>query len=173
MDADRLTKRAFVVSATLAGRTTRRSRHMPRAGQAAAAIESLALLCDLSAPASVDVKQAAVSLQSSYKYIQHISCDPSNSFAVLRVGKEAGFEQDLYLVVCYVAPRDSTSISMATRDIWTQLEVSVGTALSKGQVLVVGDLNARTGCGADYTVDSLVDDHYQLGPGPTCTVRKN
>ena len=62
---------------------------------------------------------------------------------------------------------------MATRDIWTQLEVSVGTALSKGQVLVGGDLTARTGRGADYTVDSLVDDHHQLGPVPTCTVRNN
>ena len=66
MDADRLTKRAFVVSTALAGRTPQRSRHMPWAGQAAAAIESLGLQCDLSAPASVDVKQAAVSLQSSY-----------------------------------------------------------------------------------------------------------
>ena len=46
MDADRLTKRAFVVSAALARRTVRRSRHMPWAGQAAAAIESLGLQCD-------------------------------------------------------------------------------------------------------------------------------
>ncbi len=110
--------------------------------------------------------------QELHDYVRHISCDPTNSFAVLRVSKEAGFEQDLYLIVCYIAPRDSTLISMATRDIWAQLEVSVGTALSKGQVLVVGDLNARTGCGADYTVDSLVDD-CQLGPVPTCTVRNN
>ena len=41
MDADRLVKRAFVVSAALAGRTAQRSRHMSWAGQAAAAIESL------------------------------------------------------------------------------------------------------------------------------------
>ncbi len=39
---------------------------MPWAGQAAAASNSLGLQCDLSAPATVDVKQAAASLQSSY-----------------------------------------------------------------------------------------------------------
>jgi hypothetical protein len=66
MDADRLTKRAFVVSAALAGRTARRSRHMSWAGQAAAAIESLGLPCDLTSPAPVDVKQAAAGLQSAY-----------------------------------------------------------------------------------------------------------
>ena len=51
--------------------------------------------------------------QELHDYVRHISCDPTNSFAVLRVSKEAGFEQDLYLIVCYIAPRDSTSISMA------------------------------------------------------------
>ena len=71
------------------------------------------------------------------------------------------------------SPRDSTSVSMAIRDIWTQLEESVGTVLSKGQMLIVGDLNARTGYGADHTLDSLVDDHCQLGPDPTCTDRNN
>ena len=108
-----------------------------------------------------------------HSYVQHIMCDPTNSFAVLRVSKEAGFEQDLYLFVCYIAPRDSTTISMASRDIWEQLEESVSAMLSKGQVLVVGDLNARTGCSADFTVGNLVDDHLPMGPAPTCMVRNN
>ena len=111
--------------------------------------------------------------QELSSHVHHVTCDSTSSFAVLRIDKEAGFEQDLYLIVCYVAPRDSTSISMASRSIWAQLEDSISTALSKGQVLVVGDLNARTGCNADYTLDSIVDDHVQMGPAPTCMDRSS
>lgn len=111
--------------------------------------------------------------QELHSHVQHVTCDPTNSFAVLRVSKEAGFEQDLYLIVCYVVPRDSTRISMASRGIWAQLEDSISAAISKGQVLVVGDLNARTGGGADYTMDTLLDDQFQTGPAPTCVDRNS
>ena len=100
-------------------------------------------------------------------HVHHVTCDPTSSFAVLRVSKEAGFEQDLYLIVCYIAPRCSTSISIASRSIWAQLEDSVSAALSKGQVLVVGDLNARTGTNADYTLYNIVDEHVPIGASPT------
>ena len=92
-----------------------------------------------------------------HSYVQHVMCDPTNSFAVLKVSKEAGFEQDLYLIVCYIAPRDSTSIicyiaprdstsiSMASRDIWVQLDDTVSAMLSKGQVLVVGGSQCANG----------------------------
>ena len=83
---------------------------------------------------------------------QHITLeggDASNSFAVMRISKDAGFERDLYLFVCYIVPRKNTRISLATRGIWAELRDSVGAALSKGQVLIVGDLNARTGHRAD------------------------
>ena len=66
MDADRLVKRAFVVSAALAGRTAQRSRHMSWAGQAAAAIESLGMRCDLTAPVPADVKHTVDGIQSKY-----------------------------------------------------------------------------------------------------------
>ena len=66
MEDDRLVKRAFVVSAALAGATQCRSRHKSWAGQAAAVLESLGLPCDLAAPAVVDVEKAVSSLQSAY-----------------------------------------------------------------------------------------------------------
>ncbi len=111
--------------------------------------------------------------QELHTHVRHVTCDPTNSFAVLRVSKEAGFAQDLYLIVCYVVPRDSTSISMASRGIWAQLEDSISAALTNGQVLVVGDLNARTGGIADYTLESMVDDQHQSGPAPTCITRNS
>ena len=106
-------------------------------------------------------------------HVHHVTCDPTSSFAVLRVSKEAGFEQDLYLIVCYIAPRCSTSISIASRSIWAQLEDSVSAALSKGQVLVVGDLNARTGTNADYTLYNIVDEHVPIGASPTSMQRSS
>ena len=66
MEDDRLVKRAFVVSAALAGATTCRSRHKSWAGQAAAVLESLSLPCDLAAPAIVDVGRGVSTLQSAY-----------------------------------------------------------------------------------------------------------
>jgi hypothetical protein len=107
------------------------------------------------------------------QHVTHFSSDASNSFAVMRISKEAGFQRDLYLFVCYVVPRGSTRISMATRGIWVELQECIGAALSRGQVLMVGDLNARTGTASDFSIDSIVDDEFQIGSGPTCAPRNN
>jgi hypothetical protein len=66
MEDDRLVKRAFMVSAALAGSTQCRSRHKPWAGQAAAVLESLGFPCDLAAPAVVDPEKGVSTLQSAY-----------------------------------------------------------------------------------------------------------
>ena len=66
MEDDRLVKRAFMVSAALAGSTQCRSRHKSWAGQAAAVLESLGLPCDLAAPAVVDPEKGVSGLQSAY-----------------------------------------------------------------------------------------------------------
>ena len=57
MEDDRLVKRAFMVSAALAGSTQCRSRHKSWAGQAAAVLESLGLPCDLAAQQSSTLKR--------------------------------------------------------------------------------------------------------------------
>ena len=108
-----------------------------------------------------------------FGHVTHVSGDATNSFAVLKVSREAGFDQDLYLVVCYVPPLQSNSISMATRTVWQQLQHSVSDALTHGQVVLVGDLNARTGHLADFPASTGVDVHLQPGLSPTCTVRNN
>ena len=66
MEDDRLVKRAFAVSAALAGSTPSGSRHKSWAGQAAAAFQSLGMPCNLAAPAPFDVKQKVIDLQAAY-----------------------------------------------------------------------------------------------------------
>jgi len=63
---DRLAKRAFLVSAALAGTTQGRWRHNSWAGQAATVLESLGLPCELAAPAVVDAEKGVSSLNSAY-----------------------------------------------------------------------------------------------------------
>ena len=102
-----------------------------------------------------------------------MSVDATNSFAVLKLSMDVGLAQDLYLIVCCVPPRQSNSISMATREIWEPLQHNVVAALTEGQVLIVGDLNARTGHLADFPASDTSDVHLQLGPSPTHAARRN
>jgi len=60
-----------------------------------------------------------------------------------------------------------------SRGIWAQLQHSVTSALTHGQVLVVGDLNARTGHLADFPANDDADTHLQSGCLPTRIVRNN
>ena len=108
-----------------------------------------------------------------FDHVTPVSGDATNSFAVLKVSKEVGFDQDLYLIVCYVPPLQSNSISMATRSIWTHLQHSINSAMVHGQVLLVGDLNARTGRLADFPASDRDDVHLQPGCLPTRSVRSN
>jgi len=66
MEDDRLAKRAFLVSAALAGTTQGRSRYKSWAGAAAAVLESLGLPCDLAAPAVIDAEKGVSCLKSAY-----------------------------------------------------------------------------------------------------------
>ena len=108
-----------------------------------------------------------------HQHVTHANGEASNSFAVMRISREAGFERDLYLVVAYIAPKDRTKISLATSKIWDELQGQVGEALSKGQVLLVGDLNARTGTRPDFCAVQALREQYQLGAEPTCAARNN
>lgn len=108
-----------------------------------------------------------------YDHVTHVSNDATNSFAVLKVSREVGFDQDLYLIVCYVPPCQSNSISIATRAIWAHLLHSVDAALTHGQVMIVGDLNARTGQLADFPESVPADVHLQPGFTPVRGGRNN
>ena len=57
-------------------------------------------------------------------FVSLVDSDCTNSFAVLRVNKLAGFEKVLYLIITYIAP-SSSSISVAAGNIWAEVEECV------------------------------------------------
>ena len=105
-------------------------------------------------------------------FVTLVESDCTNSYAVLRVNKAAGFQKDLYLIVTYIAPSSST-ISSAIRNIWVEIEECVKRVSEIGFVLVVGDQNARTGSRPDFPESDLLGAGDGLIPVPTCSVRRN
>ena len=61
----------------------------------------------------------------------------------IRINKEAGLVEDLYIAACYFPPKDTLG--------YPQLEHDIPTAQGDddGMVLIAGDFNAHTGCSAD------------------------
>ena len=60
----------------------------------------------------------AVLWNELFAHVTHVSGDAIHSFAVLKVSKDVGFDQDLYLIVCYVPPMQSNSIALARGGVW-------------------------------------------------------
>ena len=55
-----------------------------------------------------------------------------------------GFEKDLYLGVSYIPPLDSCRL-LQTQEMWSAFEKEITYLQLSGNVMVMGDLNARTG----------------------------
>ena len=98
--------------------------------------------------------------------MSEIDTDPTNSLAVLRIARAAGFEKDLYLIVTYIVPT-------ATQRTWSLLEDWVRISSARGHVLVVGDQNTRTREDADFPVTDLAEGNDVLNAIPTRSVRSN
>ena len=100
------------------------------------------------------------------KGVSEIDTDPTNSLAVLRIARAAGFEKDLYLIVTYIVPT-------ATQRTWSLLEDWVRISSAKGHVLVVGDQNTRTREDTDFPVTDLAEGNDVLNAILTRSVRRN
>ena len=74
------------------------------------------------------------------------------SFAVLRFANMWGGGSDLVLFACYIPP---TTSSYYDEGVWGDLHGKIDAAYEWGEVLVVGDLNARTGVHPDFPQDEL------------------
>lgn len=74
------------------------------------------------------------------------------SFVVLRFADMWGGGSDLVLVACYIPPVTSPYYDDG---VWDDLHGRVEDAYGWGEVLVVGDLNARTGVRPDFPQDEL------------------
>ena len=74
-----------------------------------------------------------------------------------------GLEEDIYLGVWYIPPLGS-SRPLQTQKMWGALQSEISYMQLNGKVIVMGDLNARTGNQQDWiTMDTI--DHVPLPEG--------
>ncbi len=76
-----------------------------------------------------------------------------------------GFKNDIYLCCAYIPPHNSTYQCSNDCDILADIGTDIAQYSREGQVILCGDLNARTGQAPDYIVDDndnhlLVDSNY-------------
>ena len=85
-----------------------------------------------------------------------------------------GTQKDIYLCNLYLPPEKSSSNVNSDLDKWDLIEREIQLFLSKGSVLLCGDLNARTGTKLDYIPNDSRDAFLNLPnnyvPDPT-TIR--
>jgi len=78
-----------------------------------------------------------------------------------------GLKQNLYICMAYIPPADSTYSKKLEYDILDEIEHETGKLKSKGDILILGDLNARTSNNLDFIPDDThshlpMHDHYTL-----------
>ena len=97
---------------------------------------------------------------------------PSRCSAILHINAALGLDSDMFLIVCYIAPHSGPgSRLLQNGDVWQVLEDRVICACQAGQVLVLGDLNARTGTAPDYPEWQLPEEEALNELQPTTTQR--
>ena len=69
---------------------------------------------------------------------------------------------DVYVCFVYIPPADSSVFSYTDQDYWSSLEEQIAKFSQKGEVLIMGDMNARTANIPDfhYRIDSTRDDQF-------------
>ena len=71
-------------------------------------------------------------------------------------------EKDIFICFCYLPPKGST-ISCNRQSEWSSFEFEIVKFASQGDILVCGDLNARTGTQCDYVEnDNDIPEHFSL-----------
>jgi hypothetical protein len=67
-------------------------------------------------------------------------------------------EQDIYLCFCYIPPENSSIHSSRQTDVIQELQSDIMDLSQKGQIIIAGDLNARTATISDFIIRD--DDKY-------------
>lgn len=113
--------------------------------------------------------KASISQHFSVAYVY-----PSRCFAVLQIKAALGLDCDMFLFVCYIAPHSVPgSHLLQNGNVWEVLEERVISACQTGQVLLLGDLNARTGSSPDYPDWQLPEETALLDLPPISTPRRS
>ena len=76
----------------------------------------------------------------------------------------------LTLVCAFIPPRGSTAVDLQRPDVWGVWREVVSGALLTSNVMILGDLNARTGTLPDFVSESPTSFH---GPPPIGTPRRS
>lgn len=76
---------------------------------------------------------------------------PHGDFAIVRIRGVLASGGDVMLVACYIPPGGSR---FYRRSVWNELEEQVGRASAVGEVLMMGDFNARTSTRPDFPADA-------------------
>lgn len=104
-----------------------------------------------------------------------ISSSPQQHYALMRIDGAIGEREDLHLFACYLPPEGSPALRSKAAEMWEGLRDEVGATLRLGHVLLVGDLNARTGTSPDFpgSVSHPVDDEpfHPAGAPPVVSER--
>ena len=99
---------------------------------------------------------------------------PSRCFAMLQIKAAIGLDCDMFLFVCYIPPHSGQGSQLLQNgDVWEVLEDRAILACQTGQVLLLGDLNARTGSSPDYPDWQLPEETALLDAPPIATPRRS
>ena len=91
----------------------------------------------------------------------HIINSDSNGFMWVKLCKSFfNLETDIYVCVTYIPPSDSVYFKNHDTDFFEQLEQGVRIYSELGNTIIVGDLNARTGCKDDFSLPSDMFETY-------------
>ena len=82
----------------------------------------------------------------------------------------SGTVRALTLVCAYIPPRGSTAVDLQRPDVWGVLREVVSGAMLSSDVMILGDLNARTGTLPDFVSGCPTSFH---GPPPVGTPRRS
>lgn len=69
-------------------------------------------------------------------------------------------QSDIRICFSYIPPKDSKYFKMCTVDPFETLQIGVRKYSEVGEIVIMGDLNARTGVRNDFASDSSLFDKY-------------
>ncbi|MEW8545015.1 MAG: endonuclease/exonuclease/phosphatase family protein, partial [Candidatus Thiodiazotropha sp.] len=85
----------------------------------------------------------------------------SDGFLWIKLDKQFfSLQSDICICFSYIPPKDSKYFKMFTVDPFETLEIGVRRYSEVGEIVIMGDLNARTGALNDFSTDSSLFDKY-------------
>lgn len=103
-----------------------------------------------------------VLLRNSIRPGIKIKPSPNRDYVWLELDKDFfHLKENLSVCVAYIPPPDSTYIKRLHEDILDKIESDVYNYKKQGDIILMGDLNARVACSPDY-IDSDTDKHLPL-----------